>query len=504
MPKVYQQFVATDSIKASKTTARLLEKEISGIKALVINSETSGNLIEKEFVQNPDAIVAPGLYDVIICSPTMATGVSIETQGIITKVYGIFTGGSSTDADIAQSLVRVREPVERIIWCAKRGNNFCKASRSTNSLEVKTHLQQRSNATVSLIRSNLRPDIVEEISSYDWQSNPHVNLYAQISAKQNFSMLNLRSALLVRLKHEGHQITIDDRESSRAVKLLLGQIREEIKRADAEAIVAADDLTYAEVFYLESQESVSPEDRLAIKKFYLKEFYCLDTLTVDDVLRDSDGMPRAQLLNLEAQVYPDIAADITAKALEKQANWNKGICPWDISGTELRRWMREVIRLNDFLDPNKEWTKFDIRPYADRARQYATNIKHHLNFTIHDKVSDVQIVHQLLAQLGIKISFRWSRSVPGFEGQKIMVYRLDADRWQAMTQVLERRLSRRQRLQQQGNNSGSPLPVIDKKQTGDPELESLLPESEPLQNSVGMWVAPDAQSGLEDFEGRSP
>jgi hypothetical protein len=76
-------------------------------------------------------------------------------QGRIAKVYGIFTGGSSTDADMAQALGRVREPVERVIWCSQSGSNFFKVSRSTNPLELKRHLKDQTSNTVNLVRSSL-------------------------------------------------------------------------------------------------------------------------------------------------------------------------------------------------------------------------------------------------------------------------------------------------------------------------------------------------------------
>ncbi|WP_414545191.1 plasmid replication protein, CyRepA1 family [Nostoc sp. CCY0012] len=461
-------YVTTDSKATSKTTARLLQKQIPGIRILLINSETSGNTEEKRFMKNPDTVIAEGLYDVIICSPTVATGVSIEIPGFIEKVYGIFTGTSSTDADMSQSLVRVRDTVDRIVWCAKRGTNYSQVSRSSNYLEIKTQLQQRTDATVSLVRSNLRPDIVEGIANFDWQQNPHVNLYARISAEQNYSMMNLCDALMVRLKHEGHHMTIEEQQSDSTVKLLLKQAKDEIKKMEASAIVAAPDLTYPEIVLLESLEAVSPEDALAITKFYLKDFYCLDELTEEDVLWDKGGRRRGELLNLEAQLNPELAVDRTTKSLEKQATWNQAVCPWDISGTALRRQMREAFGLNDFLDPHKEWTHADIKPYADKIRLYAPEILHHLNRTVSDKMSDVNVVHQMLSQLGIKAAFRWSRFEPGFEGKKIKVYRLHADLWHSLMSILLRRAERRERLHDPGDDSGSAMGFNTQNNLGDP------------------------------------
>ncbi len=478
-------YVTTDSKATSKATARLLLKAIPGIRILLINSETSGNTVEKRFMKTPDAVLAEGLYDVIICTPTIATGVSIELKDFIEKVYGIFTGASSTDADMSQSLIRVRDTVERVVWCAERGTNFCKISRSCNYLEIKNQLQQRTDATVSLIRSNLRPDIVEDIANFDWQSNPHVNLYARISAEQNYSMRDLRDALLIRLKHEGHHIKIDERQSQSAVKVLLKQAKEEIQLIEAQAIVAATDLTYAEVALLESQESISPEDALAVTKFYIKDFYCLDELTVEDVLWDKSGQRRAYLLNLEAQINPELSLDRTAKSLEKQASWNQGVCPWDISGTALRQKIREALGLNDFLDPNKEWNLADLKPYADKIRQYAPEVLQHLNRTISEKMSDTQVVHQLLSQFGIKIKFRWSRFEPGFEKQKIKVYRLDALVWHSLMSILAKRAARRERLQNQGESDGSGMSFNTQNNLGDPNQHHAKSLAEKL---VGRFV----------------
>ena len=169
-------------------------------------------------------------------------------------------------------------------------------------------------------------------------------------------MWNLRDALLVRLKFEGNYVTIDDRTSDSTARVLLKEAREELKQIDAKALVSARVVSHIEVMELESRESISPEDQKAIARYYLVEFYCLNpnALTLEDVLADKEGRRRAELLNLEAQLHPGLAVDRTARALEKQTAWNQGLCPWDISGCELRRLLREQFGLNDFLNPDRK------------------------------------------------------------------------------------------------------------------------------------------------------
>ncbi|MBW4662314.1 MAG: DUF3854 domain-containing protein [Drouetiella hepatica Uher 2000/2452] len=472
-------FVVTDSKAMSKAIARLLLKQCPDLRVLLINSETSSGELERSFMQSPDVVLEQEEYDVIICSPSVATGVSIEAQGKISRVYGLFTGVSSTDADMAQALGRVREPVERVIWCAKAGSNFSKVSRSTNALELKRHLQDLTSTTISLVRSSLREDIAGAIVSYDWQSDPHVNLYAGISAAQNFSMYHLREALQVRLRYEGHQVRLVEQQSHPVMKLLLRQTTQENRELDAEAIVSAADLTFAEVLVLENKESTSPAEQLAISKFYLKEFYGLEGLTVEDVLWDREGRRRAEILNLEAQLFPQMAIERTVKPIEKQAQWQQGYCLWDLAPVELRRRLRQMLGFEGLIEQLQggwEWTKHDLAGYAAKARALASEIKLALNFTISDRVSDVQIVHQLLLQLGLRVRFcRWSRSAAGHLGEKLRVYKLDESHWQVVSEILERRRLKREVLRaasdeglERTSEAGSPRFIAHVNQGGDP------------------------------------
>ncbi|MBD2093083.1 hypothetical protein H6F67_24870 [Microcoleus sp. FACHB-1515] len=503
-------FVATDSKRTSASINRLIQQQYPGKRVLLLNSDTSGGEIEQAFIRTPDAELQN--YDVVIASPSLATGVSIEAQGIVDRVYGIFSGGSSTDADMTQALGRVREPVDRVVWCAKRGTNFSKASRSTNPIELKSHLQQQTSVAASLVKLSLTDTTQSAIAAYDWTGDAHLNLYCHFAAEQNRSMLTLRDALLVRLRHEGHHVLIEKAEPDAAMKLLLRTAKEELRQFDAEAIAAAEDLTYIEVAALEKKESRSPDEELAIIKFRLKDDYCLDSLTLADILADKDGQRRAELLSLEAQLYPDVAIDRTARGLEKQAGWNSGNCPWDLSGAAVRQAIRSKLGLDDFLTVDREWTKYDIEPYAAKARQYAAEIKMVLHFTITPGMSDVQIIHQLLSQLGVKVGSRQSRAVPGHEGEKLRVYSLDVGTWEAAIEVLERRKARRDKLQRDLGDSvisGSPPHILSRNRGGEPSCtnspnldEWLTPES--LADVRWMWGSAESEEVRAELQAFIP
>jgi Domain of unknown function (DUF3854) len=492
-------FVTTDNKGTSKALNSMILKMFPLKRVLTINSETSSGILERAFMESPDADLLADLYDVIICSPVMVTGISMEAQAVVSKVYGIFTGVSATDGDMAQALARVREPVERIVWCAKTGINYSRVSRSPNFLKLKDDLQQMTSATAHLIRSGLRAEVASGLESLDYQANPHLNLFCRMSADQNFSMLNLRDALLVRLRHEGNSVTVKAAESNPAIKLLLCEVREEMKLVEAETLVRADDLTLTEILALEQKEITSPEEQRAISKYHLKEFYGIDFLTVEDVLWDNDGRRRSEILGLEVLRFPQLAAERTIRALEKQYAWGKGICPWDISTLELRRAVLERLGMDKLIERMAngwDWTKHDLKPFADLARQFKDQIKTFLHFTIHDRVSDTQIIHQLLSQFGLKFEQKqWSRSVPGYPREKLRVYTLDFAHWETVSAVLLRRQVKREGFVQFSESTGSD-PSFKESYRGVDPIDSRARD---VEEAVGAELLKEEGSGSVPF-----
>lgn len=464
-------YVTTDSKSLSKTLFQLIYQIYPAKRTLLINADTSGGELEQEFIQTPDKILNQNDYDIVICSPSVATGTSIEIHDKVQAVYGIFMGVSLTDADICQSLSRVREAVPRVVWCANRGRNYCRVSRSTNPIELKGHLFERTGVTTSLIRTSLRQDTQDLIGNFDWQNDPHIHLFASISAEQNWAMANLREALMVRLKVEGNKVEIVNMEVNQPLKNLLKVSRAKLKEIEAEAILNANDLSYSEIVVLEQKEGISIEETHALAKFHLKDFYCVDELTPELLAFDREGRGRGELLSLEAQLNPELAIDRTAKALEKQASWRQDLCPWDIPGTAMRQELRDKLGLTQFiLDAieGAEWIADDVEKLANIIHHHCYLLRSHLSLTISNKMGDIQVVHQMLSQLGIKAQFRWCSDYPGCEGKKSRVYSIDLAHWKLCNEIMERRADKRLRLLiEEEKQEGSPLLFNHLNTTGD-------------------------------------
>ena len=151
-------YIATDSKRGSKRIHRLIDELQTSLKQenanLLLNSETSGGETERAFMENPDRHLTTIALQAVIGSPSTATGLSIEGDHF-DKVYGLFYGASSTDADMAQALGRVRAPVPRVVWCAKYGRSFSKVGRQTSPSALRDLLKQKTQANTLLIRASL-------------------------------------------------------------------------------------------------------------------------------------------------------------------------------------------------------------------------------------------------------------------------------------------------------------------------------------------------------------
>ena len=497
-------YIATDSKRGSKRIHRLIDELQTSLKQenanLLLNSETSGGETERAFMENPDRHLTTIALQAVIGSPSTATGLSIEGDHF-DKVYGLFYGASSTDADMAQALGRVRAPVPRVVWCAKYGRSFSKVGRQTSPSALRDLLKQKTQANTLLICASLSEVHQRALSHYDWEQDPHIRYWSQIEAQRNRSMWSLRTALKVRLMHEGNQVEVVTLGKNQKAHVLLKEAREDMKIEQAIAVEAAVNLTKAEATLLGQLESLEPQQQLALQKYEIAKFYGLpiDEVDADVVLSDNNGRTRGQLLNLERMLEPETAAEADIRALERQGQWQQGYTPWDLSNATLKREMRVRLGLDQFLELGKTWDKDSLSTFKENALNYAPQIKAVLNFTVRTEMSAAQILNQLLEQMGVLCVC----SQPRREGHRVRIYELDPVCYEQKLAILARRKACRERPETDGT---APPPnylngegCAKQKALVRRELEQWQWEASPtpwvIQGEVGQMVTIRGESG---------
>jgi hypothetical protein len=335
--------------------------------------------------------------------------------------------------------------------------------------------------------------MLQNVRGFDWEGNPEVQSLIEIEANRNWSMAHFRRALRLTLVAEGHQVIVKPMGCDEDVQAMNKAARQEIKATHARAILQARIIDETEAKTLEQQDFLIPGDRLALKRFLLCEFYVLEPeeLTLEWIEADLEGLRRGQILELEALLSKPVAVERDSKALEQLYSWNRGLCPWNLPDTVLRREVRLKLGLDRFLVPGYEWTAQDLEDLGQTARQCGRQIKASLNFTISKKVTNTQIAHQLLYQIGIRTDFYWSRSVPGQEGKKVRVYFVEQDSFTEMLAIIKRR----QEHHGKSDWDGAPSSIIETIQGIDPSKAlNQKAEEEPVQEEK--FPAPQEQMYL--------
>lgn len=445
-------FVATDSKRSSQKLKRLLEQlERLGVSVLVINADTSSGLVEQQFTRSPDAVLAALAPQVVIATPSLATGVSVEAA-YFDRVFGLFYGVSITDGDMTQALGRVRQTVPRTVWCAERGIAPQEAARGQSAAQIRTDLKRRTDATAALLQQQLMAvglgDLGDRVA---WDDSPHVKLWSETLAARRFAMDHLRTALLVRLRYEGNTLQVVDcrDEADLALRQLIRQARTAVKHGEAEAIAQAPLPTPEDLRQWAQSGRLTQGQRWAIAKYDLMTFYGVDpaAITADFVLADRQGQQRQEIQALEAVLDPAIARDHDFKTVTAQASTEGPLTPWDFGQATLGARVRRNLQLEGFLDPDREWTKHDLAPLVALVRRHRRDVKLALGLDPSPHLHDVDIWHRLLRQLGLRCQFRWERR----RGEKLRVYRLDRDRWQQLQSILEHRRQEHQRPADRGS-----------------------------------------------------
>lgn len=397
-------WVSVDSQKArSKHGTKNLEKYFKsrcpGKKILRIDAETVANP-EHEAYQCAEII--NGLvahYDIVICSPSLATGVSVDLRGHFTDVFGIYQGAIS-DNEVRQSLARVREPVNRFVWCrqiavGKIGNgesNYKSVAKSTEK-DVRYNLQLLKDFDFDLEKAH----------------NPVVlKFWAKYAARINSSIRDFRETVREGLEAEGHIITDcpdDDRDTSGEIKALriIGQVEE------AEAVAEAIDIDRKEFEQLEQKRSKTDAERYQEEKFRLGEIYKTKVTPELRQLHQNRWFGKIQSHYLLTH-KKDFVWMRDRKNIDSQIKSGGGqLCLQDVGQLTGKVTVHRLLNTKQFCDPTKEWSNKspEVLEFVGKALFAAADIKILTGIKVSPEKAakdPIGVVGSFLAQLGLKLT----------------------------------------------------------------------------------------------------
>ena len=397
--------IAVDSKKKAKVIADMAQKSIKGASVLPIHSDTVEGELEKRFIDNPDEWLEGQSKPVLVVySPSMGTGVSIETD-TIGHVFGAFEGASITDTDILQMLGRVRIPCDRSVWVKCQGNAYSNLGKSSSPAVLKEQLKNLTNTAAATIRQSLTETAYSGLTSFTWDTDPHIEAYCQIEAERNRAMPALRSRVRLRLEAEGNRIGIRNQWENPAMAQAMASTGKDLELAEAQAIESREMLDEAQAKAIAGKECATLEERQALTKYHLADFYCAE-ITAELILADKKGERRSQVKAYEELMDAELSHQRDVEAIERQMRWGQ-LSPQDIRSGAVKSEIRSILGLQKWIERTDSWQggcaeleEFKALCLRERVRE---GIKNGLNYTVKPEVSAQQILSELLRQVGVKV-----------------------------------------------------------------------------------------------------
>jgi hypothetical protein len=410
-------FVVTHSQKAkslwsTRTLEALLTQRHPDRRILRIDSETIADPSHPAFgcVSNLNEVLPN--FDIVIASPSIETGVSIDIRGHFTSVWGCFQGICAENSS-RQSLARVREPVPRHLWVSKYG--LGRIGNGAVSHKMLLYSQnQLAWANLSLSNGTLNQTIanfdLDEINC----SAAAMESWSKFAARINAGMAHYRDVILHNLKGEGHNLvevvpSLDPTELAELADTIasLKNARDKQYRAWREAIAAADDITPNQYERLKQQKAKSPEDTAKERKHALSDRY-LQPVTPELIEKDDSGWYPKIRLYYYLTLGRDFLQERDRRALEGELHENKAWFP-TLNRSQVGSGIKimDTLGITELLRPDRRFTRFSrtVADIADKALYYSRSIRDLLGLTITPKMTPIQIVQTLLDKLGKKLSY---------------------------------------------------------------------------------------------------
>ncbi|MBW4420831.1 MAG: DUF3854 domain-containing protein [Myxacorys californica WJT36-NPBG1] len=432
-------FVCLDSQKvrgrwSSKNLETYLRLQFPSKRILRIDSETVSDPDHAAYriVERINDVISD--YDVVLATPTIGTGVSIDVRGHFKAVFGIFQG-VTPDSESRQALARVREAVPRYVWAAHFGHGKI-GNGSCNYRDVAQSVTKGVRYNISLLK-----DVDFDL---DEQSDPiALRTWAKMAARVNASLWRYRQELRRGLRLEGHTVTVvtddvekilgqateqmqqdlasgmlqvpgfeflgwrHDAQAAEQVAQLVAAIRTRNQTAEAIAVSDSPEITPEEYSDIKEQIHQTTQRRNSKCKHELQKRYATTHVTPELKLKDDNGWYAQLRLHYYLTHDPDYVRLHDMQELEDHLERGNGkISLQDVKLLTAQVEALRTFRVLEFLTPNEKIRATDdlVQFIAARALECREDVKTLFGITVTEKQAPMAISQALLSKIGVKLT----------------------------------------------------------------------------------------------------
>lgn len=417
------------------------------LRIWALHSENSGS--EENVALIRDITNSVKLFDVVITSPTLGTGVDIcggKGEYHFDVIFGAFHAVSQPATECTQQLWRYRPNVPMHIWAAPRPPFGYKES---NPRRIKEQILQKNEMTAFLIR--IDRETGKRGAEKDWA----LDTYCQIEARRNRSINNLRQDLRSLLQEMGNTIIPMGDEADLAAKARMKAAGEAINLAHCLAVASAADIDRRTYESRQRQDYLSLEESLECEKFRIGDTYGME-VTPELVEKDDNGRLVRKLAALEA-ILGEQGETITDELgrhfvtpptivveADRSDRENYPLCT-DWRNQSVAWLMRQKLGLRELLEALMAGAEYSnesplIQPTVEASHQLAPHIKVILGRTIAPNATNSKVIGEYVEQLGLDTQSRR----PGSGNARARIYSLTPDAIAFAMHFIEYRKKRRE------------------------------------------------------------
>lgn len=412
-------FISCSGQKASSqfgtiNIEKILAKEFPHLNILRIDSETVADPSHPAYGCTPRLNEILPQYDVVIASPTIETGVSIDVRGHFTGVWTIAQGVQTPDS-VRQSMARIREPIPRYLWAAKASS-----SRIGNGAVNQNQLLAGEKR---VYQKTLECLATVDLHSADENLPSFLKLWAKKASEINWGFCHYRDVIVGDLLDEGHEIIWAselEKEELEEIKLQVKQNKEESYLEAREAIALAPNPDDKEYEALQEKRAKTPLERQKERKGALCRRLPGIEITPEVIERDDKGWHK------QIQVYYYLTGGrdylkTRDTAIYKAQIEEGGIWQPDFNRKSLIAVVRflELLQIKQFFEEGAEFSISSLDEWANMAISNSADIRNCLKVTVTETMTPIQIAQQLLGIMGLKLPFLERR---GARGQQERIY----------------------------------------------------------------------------------
>ena len=413
----------------TKNLERYLHKQLKGIgrkiDILRIDSESVSDPEHSAYgcIKNLDTLAQQ--YDVVIASPTIETGVSIDIKEHFNSVWCIAWGVQSVSA-VCQAIERLRDDVPRHIWAKQKGLNFV-GNGSTDIKKLLASTHQKTTANIACLEA---AGIID-FNNMDWSwQNPHLTTWVMRAALVNAGMHAYRESILEKLESSGYQIVphncaVVREEEVNAVKEEIYSCSKDSYRDHCVEVASSDDLTKEQLETLSQKHFLTKAERLVLKKGELASRYGVE-VTPNLVEKDDKSWYSKLLLHYYLTIGDRFLAQSDANKLAKLTNRTGKAFKPDVNKRLLSKKVNglKMLRIEMFLEPDKFFSNKSLKSWFELISTPLplSQIKQLYGISINSETTTpIGAANKLLKLMELKlVKDHWKRE----KNRKYRVYKL--------------------------------------------------------------------------------